>query len=94
VIKAMPPNNAPGPDRFTVLFYQSSWLIIKHDVLQAFHALWALDFPSFYLVNQAYLILLRKKPDADCVQDFRPISLIHVLASLSPRHCRSGWHHS
>jgi len=35
-----------------------------------------------YLVNQAYIFLLRKKPDACMVSDFRPISLIHSFIKL------------
>jgi hypothetical protein len=50
--------------------------------MQALHVFWLLDFRSFFLVNQAYMILLRKKPDAECVQDFRQISLIHSLSKL------------
>ena len=50
--------------------------------MNAFHALWALDGRSLYLVNQAYIFLLRKKPDACMVSDFRPISLIHSFIKL------------
>jgi hypothetical protein len=50
--------------------------------MQALHAFWLLDSRSFFLVNQAYMILLRKKPEAECVQDFRPINLIHSLSKL------------
>jgi hypothetical protein len=83
VIRTMPPDKAPDPDGFMGMFYQTALPIIKNDTMQAFHALWQLDFRSFYLVNTAYLILLRKKPDANKVQDFCPISLIHGLL-LSP----------
>jgi hypothetical protein len=59
-----------------------AWSIIKHDVMHTLHALWSQDFGSFYLLNQAYMILLRKHKDADVVQDFRPISLIHSFGKL------------
>ena len=43
---------------------------------------WTLDGRSFYLVNQAYMVLLRKKNDASSIGDYRPISLIHSFAKL------------
>ena len=42
----------------------------------------SLDGRSFYLVNQAYMILLHKKIDAATIGDYRPISLIHSFAKL------------
>jgi len=81
-IKEIPLDKAPGPDGFTGLFYRTAWSIIKIDIIRAFHALWSLDGRSLYLVNQAYMILLKKKTDASTVHDFRPISLIHSFAKL------------
>ena len=78
----MPADKVPGPDGFTGLFYRTAWPIIKLDILRAFQALWSLDGRSFYLVNQAYMILLRKKSDAATIGDYRPISLIHSFAKL------------
>jgi hypothetical protein len=78
----MPADKAPGPDGFTGLFYQSAWPVIKGDIMQAFHSLWMLDSRGFYLINQAYMVLLRKKRKATEVRDFRPISLIHSLSKL------------
>jgi hypothetical protein len=50
--------------------------------MRAFHALWSVDGRSFYLVNQAYMVLLKKKADAALVSDYRPISLVHSFAKL------------
>jgi hypothetical protein len=50
--------------------------------MQALHKFWQLDFRSSLLVNQAYMILLKKKPGAECIQDFRPISLIHSFCKF------------
>ena len=81
-ITDMPSDKAPGPDGFTGLFYKTAWPIIKNDILRAFHAIWSLDGRSFYLVNQAYMVLLRKKQEAATIGDYRPISLIHRFAKL------------
>jgi len=81
-IQDMPVDKAPGPDGFTGLFYRSTWQIIKHDIMQAFHALWSLDGRCLHLLDQAFMVLLRKKPDAETVGDYRPISLIHSFAKL------------
>jgi hypothetical protein len=81
-IKELPSDRAPGPDGFTGLFYKTAWPIIKQDIMRAFHALWSVDGRSFFLVNQAYMVLLKKKADASLVSDYRPISLVHSFAKL------------
>jgi hypothetical protein len=47
-----------------------AWPIMKFDIMEAFHAFWQLDSHSFHLVNQAYMVLLKKKPDVDQVQAY------------------------
>ena len=81
-IGELPKDKAPGPDGFTGLFFKMAWLVIKHDIMRAFQAILALDGQSFYLVNQAFMVLLRKKKDASSIGDYRPISLIHSFAKL------------
>lgn len=81
----MPTDKAPGPDGFTGLFFRSAWQLIKEDIMKAFQAIWSLDGWSFCLVNQAYMVLLRKKHDASTIGDYRPISLIHGFAKLLTR---------
>jgi hypothetical protein len=55
MIRDLPPEKVSGSDGFTGIFFQLAWPIIKHDVMNAFHAFWSLDFHSFYLVNQSGL---------------------------------------
>jgi hypothetical protein len=76
-ICSMPADKAPGPDSFTGQFYKTTWLIIKGDVMRAFHALSSLDFRNLYLVNQSYTILLRKHAATEEIKDYRAISLLH-----------------
>jgi hypothetical protein len=82
VIRCLLPDKSPGLDSFAGLFYQTAWPIIKHDIMKAMHAFWSLDFRSFHLVNQAYMVLLRNKKEAREVKDFRLISLIHSFSKL------------
>jgi hypothetical protein len=82
VIKQMELDKAPGPDGFTGRFYQYTWPVIKRDILQVFAALWSLDARSLFLLNQAYMVILCKKPDAEEIKDFHSISLIHSFGNL------------
>jgi len=78
-ISELPSDKAPGPDGFTGLFYKVAWPIIKQDVINAF---WLLDGRSFNLINDAFMILLRKKNEAQDIRDYRPISLMHSFGKL------------
>jgi hypothetical protein len=82
VINDMPNDKAPGPDGFTALFYKKAWDIIKQDVMLAVNAFWALDYRSFHHLNDAYMILLKKKSNPAVIKDYRPISLIHSFGKL------------
>lgn len=81
-IKELPSDRSPGPDGFTGLLYKSTWGIIKHDVINAFNALWSLDARSFNLLNDAVMILLRKRDAPTTLKDYRPISLMHSFSKL------------
>jgi hypothetical protein len=79
-IKGMPLDKCPGPDGFSARFFIVCWDIIKVDVMAAFNSLSHLDSRGFGAVNNALITLLPKKPGAEEVRDFRPISLIHGIA--------------
>lgn len=81
-IKSMPPDKAPGPDGFSVLFYQTCWDIIKGDLVTAFLHFGSSGGHNFHQLNQALIILVPKKPAAEEPKDFRPISLLHSFAKL------------
>ena len=76
-ISDIPNDKAPVPDGFTGRFYKTAWPIIKVDAMSAFNAFWELDTRSFNLINDAYMILLRKTDQPVEIRDYRPISLIH-----------------
>jgi hypothetical protein len=79
-IKGMPLDKCPGPDGFSARFFVVCWDIIKVDVMAAFNSLSCLDSRGFGAVNSALITLLPKRPGAQEVKDFRPISLIHGIA--------------
>jgi hypothetical protein len=82
VVKDMPPDRAPGPDGFTCAFYQAAWPVIKQDIMSGLFKLAVGDGRGFGKLNRALITLIPKKPDADSVGDFRPISLVHSFSKL------------
>ena len=43
---------------------------------------WSLDRRSFNLINDAFMILLKKKNEAHEIRDYRSISLMHSFGKL------------
>jgi hypothetical protein len=82
VIMDLPNDKAPSLDGFTGLFYKKTWEIIKVDIMNAFNAFWSQDSRSFNHLNDAYMILLKKKEHSVEIHDYRPISLIHSFGKL------------
>lgn len=82
VISELPSHKALGPDGFIGLFYKMAWPIIKGDIVSAFNAFWARDFRSFNLINDTFMILLKKTDQPVAIRDYRPISLIHSIGKL------------
>ena len=74
-------DKAPGPDGFTMAFFQSCWSTVKIDVVNVFHVFhaYAVFEKSF---NATFLALIPKKFDAMDVQDFCPISLVGEMYKI------------
>lgn len=85
VVREMPADRAPGPDGFTGAFYKSTWGIIKADVVSTLNALFFGDNREFHRLNNAYVVLLPKKPDAATPADYRPITIIHSFGKLASK---------
>lgn len=71
VIKSCSPDKAPGPDGFTMAFYQKSWGFIKSDVMGAlnyFHQHGTMVRSS----NASFIALVPKKKGAIHLKDYRP----------------------
>ena len=63
---------APGPDGFSMAFFQSCWCVLKIEIMALFHNFHTQAVLEKSL-NASFLALIPKKVD---VVDFRPISLI------------------
>ena len=81
VVNEFKGDKAPGPDRFTMAFFQSCWSTVKTDVMNVFHVFHAHAVFEKSL-NATFLTLIPKKFDAVDVQDFRPISLLGEMYKI------------
>ncbi|RVW66282.1 Transposon TX1 uncharacterized 149 kDa protein [Vitis vinifera] len=74
-------DKAPGPDGFTMAFWQDCWDVVKEEVMELFKEFF--EYGSFAKsLNTTFLVLIPKKGGADDLGDFRPISLIGSLYKL------------
>ena len=74
-------DKAPGPDGFSLAFWQFCWDFVKDEVLGF--------FKDFYeggkfvrSLNTTFLVLIPNKCGAEDLSDFRPISLVGGLYKL------------
>ncbi|RVW55159.1 LINE-1 reverse transcriptase-like [Vitis vinifera] len=75
-------DKAPGPDGFTIAFWQNSWETVKEDLLGLFKEFH--DQNSFIKsLNHTFLVLIPKKGGGvEDLGDYRPISLLGGLYKL------------
>ncbi|XP_073066025.1 uncharacterized protein [Primulina eburnea] len=72
---------APGPDGFTLGFYQQNWETVKDDLIRVFDEFFQ-DGIVNAVTNETYICLIPKKNEARKVNDFRPISLTTSLYKI------------
>ena len=74
-------DKAPGPDGFTVAFWQACWDFVKEEVVDLFKEFY--EHGSFAkCLNTTFMVLIPKKGGAEDLGDFRPISLLGGLYKL------------
>jgi hypothetical protein len=81
-IKSMPKEKASGPNGFIGTFFRSCWQIVKDDLMAVVNKFYTRNQQGLHYLNQAWVVLILKKPNADKVKDFRSISLIRSFAKL------------
>uniref|UniRef100_A0A5B7BIZ0 Reverse transcriptase domain-containing protein n=1 Tax=Davidia involucrata TaxID=16924 RepID=A0A5B7BIZ0_DAVIN len=68
-------DKAPGPDGFSMAFFQQCWPTIKEDMMAVFHHFFS--HGSFEKsLNAFFIALVPKKEGAENIKDFRSISLM------------------
>jgi hypothetical protein len=81
VLKDLEGDKAPGPDGFTIAFFQHCWQVIQDDIMGFFKEVYEQgQFESS--LNATFLALIPKKNDARNIRDYRPISLIGSVYKL------------
>ena len=71
----------PGPDGFTMAFFQKCWSVVEIDVMAFFdHFHRSSEFERS--LNAYFLSLIPKKNNALNIKDFRPINLVSSLYKL------------
>jgi hypothetical protein len=75
VVKGMNSDKVPGPDGFSMAFFQACWDVIKVDIMGVFHDFHASSKFEKSL-NATFIALIPKKSGAIDLKDFRPISLV------------------
>jgi len=78
IVKGMKKNKAPGPNGFTVEFYQEGWKFLGQDILEVVEESCRNQkvCPS---LNSTLLSLIPKNANSDTAQGFRPIALCNVI---------------
>ncbi|RVW17454.1 Transposon TX1 uncharacterized 149 kDa protein [Vitis vinifera] len=71
-------DKAPGPDDFSMAFWQFTWDFVKVDVMSFFREFYEND-KFVKSLNATFMVLIPKKYGAEDLGDFRPISLVGSL---------------
>ncbi|KAH9307087.1 hypothetical protein KI387_011491, partial [Taxus chinensis] len=71
-------DKAPGPDGFSINFFQKFWEICSEDLLKAVNEFYR-SGNLLKELNNTHIVLAPKKMDAKDFKDFRPISLVNAI---------------
>ena len=75
VVQGCDGDKAPGPDGFSLAFFQQCWSVVRNDVLavcQEFHEHCQFERS----LNATFVALIPNKHGANEIKDFRPLSLV------------------
>ena len=80
-LKDLNGDKAPRSYGFTVALWQSSWDIVRGEVIRMFRDFFA-NGKFVPNINSTFLVLIPKKRGVEDLMDFRPISLVGSLYKL------------
>lgn len=81
VISGMKGGKAPGPNGFSISFFQKCWDIIKSDLMKVFEEFYYSE--EFYeYLNNTFITLIPKKQDAKELKDYKPINLLSSVYKI------------
>jgi hypothetical protein len=81
VVRDLNGDKAPGPDGFTMAFFQKCWGVLKQDIMAVFSEFHnSCQFEKSF--NVTFVSPIPKKADAVDVKDSRPISLVGGVYKL------------
>ena len=61
---------------------RACWTTVRQDFVDVFQQLYEMRGRGFSKLNQALITMLPKRADATTLNDYRPISLIHLVAKI------------
>jgi hypothetical protein len=89
VVFAMNCGKAPGPNGFTMAFFQACWEVLHLDIIEVFY-----DFHAREMFekssNVSFIALIPKIPGAISLKDFRPISLVGGIYKIIAKVLANG----
>ena len=85
MVKDLQGDKAPGPDGFTMAFFQKCWSVIEDDVMGFFDEVHT-HCKFERSLNASFIALIPKKQNATNICDFHPISLLGVYISCYLRY--------
>jgi hypothetical protein len=75
VVKGLDRDKAPGPDGFSLAFFQDCWEVVKGDFMAVFADFYSQD-KFVKSINSTFISLIPTFHGAKEIKDFRPISLV------------------
>ena len=80
-LKDLNGDKTPGPDSFTIAFWQSTWPMVKEDTMKVFKDFF--ETGKFVRsINTTFLVMVPKKGGPEVIKDCMPISLVGNLYKL------------
>jgi hypothetical protein len=90
VVKNFNGDKSPGPDGYSMAFYQACWSIVGSEVMDVCNEFYDQGIFEKSL-NATFICLIPKKPGAVELKDFRPISLVGSVYKIMAKVLANRW---